>query len=52
MAIQFAGENFFNFPTSATAVIDFSVSEWSQIKAGTGRADMFVYPKELKGKKD
>lgn len=52
MAIQFAGENFFNFPTSATAVIDFSVSEWSQLKAGTGRADMFVYPKELKGKKE
>ncbi len=52
MAIQFSGENFFHFPTSATAVISFSASEWSQIKAGTGRADMFVFPKELKGKKD
>jgi phosphohistidine phosphatase len=52
MAIQFAGDNFFHFPTSATAVIGFSVSEWSQIKAGAGRTEMFVYPKELKGKKD
>jgi phosphohistidine phosphatase len=52
MAIQFSGEKFFHFPTSATSVIGFSVSEWSQIKAGTGRADMFIYPKELKGKKD
>ncbi len=52
MSIQFAGDNFFNFPTSATAVIGFTVSEWSQIKAGTGRTEMFVFPKELKGKKE
>jgi phosphohistidine phosphatase len=51
MAVRFAGENFFHFPTSATTAIGFSVSEWSQIKAGTGRTDIFTYPKELKGKK-
>ncbi len=52
LAIQFAGDNFFRFPTSATAVIAFSVSEWSELKAGIGRTEMFVYPKELKGKKE
>lgn len=52
MAIQLSGDNFFHFPTSATAVIGFTVSEWSQIKAGAGRTEMFVYPKELKGKKE
>jgi phosphohistidine phosphatase len=52
MAIQFSGDNFFYFPTSATAIIGFSASEWSQIKSGQGRTELFVFPRELKGKKE
>ncbi len=51
MAIQLADDNFVRFPTSATAVIAFSVSHWNEIKPKKGRAELFVYPKELKGKK-
>lgn len=51
MAIQLAGDNFFNYPTSATASIVFTVTEWDQIKPGSGRTEMFVFPRELKEKK-
>ncbi|MBZ4676007.1 MAG: phosphoglycerate mutase [Anaerophaga sp.] len=51
MAIQLAGDNFFNYPTSATVSIVFTVTEWDQIKPGSGRTEMFVYPRELKDKK-
>lgn len=51
MAMKFAGENFFHFPTTATAVIAFSGNEWDEIKPGGGRTELFVYPKELKEKK-
>lgn len=51
MAIQYTEDNYFNFPTTATAVINFSVSQWSDIKPRQGRTETFLYPKELKGKK-
>ncbi|MFO8002176.1 MAG: histidine phosphatase family protein [Marinilabilia sp.] len=51
MAIQLSGEDFFHFPTTATVVINFSVSHWEDIQARQGRIGLFVYPKELKNKK-
>ncbi|PWE00794.1 SixA phosphatase family protein [Marinilabilia rubra] len=52
MAMKLSGDDFFHFPTAATAVIAFSVSEWDEIKPHSGRTELFVYPKELKSKKD
>ncbi|MGQ1889843.1 SixA phosphatase family protein [Thermophagus sp. OGC60D27] len=49
-AFQLTGDHFFDYPTSATAILAFSTSEWSQIKAGNGRTELFVFPKELKKK--
>jgi phosphohistidine phosphatase len=50
-AVQLTGDRFFNFPTTATASIVFSVSDWNQIKVGSGRTELFVFPKELKDRK-
>jgi phosphohistidine phosphatase len=33
-------------------VIAFPANEWDEIKPGSGRTELFVYPKELKGKKE
>ena len=51
MAVELTGENFFHFPTTATVVLNFSATSWSEIQVGQGKNQLFVYPKELKGKK-
>jgi phosphohistidine phosphatase len=50
MAIQFAGDNLFNYPTAATSVISFSVSDWHEIGRGKGKTELFITPKDLKKK--
>jgi phosphohistidine phosphatase len=37
------------FPTSALAVIDFPLDDWSKIHPKSGRLDRFVVPKVLDG---
>ncbi len=51
MAVELTGENFFQFPTTATVVLNFSATSWSEIQVGQGKIQLFVYPKELKSKK-
>jgi phosphohistidine phosphatase len=51
MATQFAGDNLFNYPTAATSVISFAVSDWHEIEPGKGRTELFVSPKDLKKNK-
>lgn len=38
---------FYDYPTCATAVIDFEIHDWSQIEAGTGKVVDFIIPREL-----
>ena len=35
------------FPTSALAVIDFALDEWSKLHARSGRLDRFITPRQL-----
>lgn len=35
------------YPTAALAVIDFDISEWADLRAGTGHLERFVKPREL-----
>ncbi len=51
MASRLSGNDFFDYPTSATVVMNFPVSKWSEVKAGTGEVELFLYPKKLKRKK-
>ena len=51
MAMRFGGDNFFHFPTAAVAAIIFPVNRWEDITPGSGRTELFVYPKELKDSK-
>ncbi|WP_044117963.1 SixA phosphatase family protein [Alkaliflexus imshenetskii] len=48
LSMRLTGEAFAHFPTTATLVIAFSASTWSDISVGTGRAEYFVYPRLLK----
>lgn len=36
------------FPTAALAVIDFDISDWSELQPGTGHLERFVKPRDLK----
>lgn len=40
---------FFDYPTCATLVVEFSVETWREIGAGKGKAVDFVIPRELTG---
>ncbi|MEP3046022.1 MAG: histidine phosphatase family protein [Roseibium sp.] len=35
------------YPTAALAVIDFDISDWADLRAGTGHLDRFVKPRDL-----
>ncbi len=41
-------DRFNDFPTAATAVIEFERESWAQIRWGSGRILDFVVPRELK----
>ncbi|WP_163848924.1 SixA phosphatase family protein [Pseudooceanicola aestuarii] len=38
---------FADFPTCATLVVDFEVSEWAEVQFGTGTVRNFITPREL-----
>lgn len=40
---------FFDYPTCATLIAEFDVSEWSEIGGGGGTAVDFIIPRELTG---
>ncbi|MDG5800841.1 histidine phosphatase family protein [Marinilabiliaceae bacterium ANBcel2] len=50
LSMRLTNKEFFNFPTCAVTVINFSVNEWSDMQARSGRAEYFIYPKKLKEK--
>ena len=49
LSMRLTGESFVHFPTTATLVIGFSASKWSEISVGTGRTEYYIYPRQLKG---
>lgn len=42
----------YEFPTAAIAVIDFEADSWDGLKAGSGRLERFVAPKDLEAVED
>ena len=38
---------FADYPTGATAVIDFDIEDWEDVQVGSGTVDDFVVPREL-----
>ncbi|WP_305983967.1 histidine phosphatase family protein [Roseibium sp. MMSF_3544] len=40
------------FPTAALAVLDFDISDWSELGTGTGHLERFVKPRDLKSDDD
>ena len=38
-----------DYPTCATAVIDFDADAWTEVRPGTGRVTDFIVPRELTG---
>ncbi|WP_246107470.1 SixA phosphatase family protein [Puniceibacterium confluentis] len=45
--IRPAHVRFRDYPTGATLIVDFDISDWSQLSPGTGNARDFVIPREL-----
>ncbi|GAA6208740.1 histidine phosphatase family protein [Cognatishimia sp. WU-CL00825] len=39
---------FYDYPTCATTVIDFEISDWAALKPGSGKIRDFIVPKDLK----
>ena len=50
LSIQLTRDDLYHFPTTASTVIDFSISDWNEMIDVIGRLEYFVYPKELKEK--
>lgn len=48
LSMKLTGENFYNFPTTATTVISFSVENWYNLEPGKGSLELFLFPKMLK----
>jgi len=48
VGMNLANDNFFHFPTTASAVISFAVNQWSQITARSGKTELFLSPRVLK----
>ena len=42
-----ASQNFFNYPTAATTLIDFDIQDWSKLKLRSGTLQSFIVPREL-----
>lgn len=42
-------QNFYNYPTTATTLIDFDIEDWSELQLRTGKLHSFVIPRELGG---
>ena len=48
LASSFSNEEFYHFPTTATAVIDFDTDKWDRINAREGKVHLFLYPRIFK----
>jgi phosphohistidine phosphatase len=40
-------QNFYNYPTAATTLIDFDINDWSKLKLRSGKLHSFIVPREL-----
>lgn len=49
LSMKLTGEQFYNFPTTATAVISFGITNWYNMEPGRGKLELFLFPKMLKG---
>ena len=48
LASHLSDEDFYHFPTTATAVIDFDSDKWDRISAREGKVNLFLYPRIFK----
>ncbi len=48
LASAVSDEDFYHFPTTATAVIDFDTDKWERINAREGKVSLFLYPRIFK----
>ncbi len=48
LSMKLTNESFFNYPTTATAVISFTIDSWDDMEAGKGKLETFIFPKMLK----
>jgi phosphohistidine phosphatase len=48
MAINLTEDNFFHFPTTAAAVIQFDCQNWQEVSAREGKTEFYINPKMLK----
>lgn len=48
LAMRLTNGNFINYPTTATTVISFNITNWNNMEVGKGSLDLFVFPKMLK----
>ena len=48
LASNLSDEEFYHFPTTATAVIDFDTDKWDRINPREGKVHLFLYPRIFK----
>ncbi len=48
LASNMSDEDFYHFPTTATAVIDFDTDMWDRIDPREGKVHLFLYPRIFK----
>ncbi len=48
LASSLSEEEFYHFPTTATAVINFDTDKWDRINAREGKVHLFLYPRIFK----
>ena len=48
LASAVSDEDFYHFPTTATAVIDFDTNRWERVDPREGKVHLFLYPRILK----
>ncbi len=41
-------DELWHFPTSCTTVINFDIENWKDLEVGTGKMELYLYPKMLK----
>jgi len=48
LASSLSDEDFYHFPTTATAVLEFDTDKWDRIKPREGKVHLFLYPRIFK----
>ncbi len=46
LASSLSKEDFYHFPTTATAVLEFDTDKWDRINAREGKVHLFLYPNQ------